>query len=416
MSTTNTSAGMVIVGAGHCGGRAALCLRQQGWMGEITLIGDEQYLPYERPALSKSLLCGDGTFEALHLATQEGWQEANVTLRLGIAVAKLDRRRQVVELKDGSEVPYQCLLLATGGTARRLSFQLQDSPRIHSLRSYADMLRLQPLLSHGKKVVIIGGGFIGLEIAATACELGCTVTVVEGASRLLSRAVPATVAERVAQLHMGNGIVLSLGCYPEEVKDHGTGVAVTLQNGCRFDADLVVVGVGMQPRTELAQAAGLKVDLGIVVDDQLRTSDPKIFAAGDACEFPSRLSKSPTRQETWYNAESQAALVASNMLGKRLAYQDTPWFWSDQFEHTLQVCGEPALAVHTATRYLENDGIIQFHTNEMHQLIGFSGFGRQNLMGRDLKVARKLVERSVVLALKDLADASVPLKKWLSAH
>lgn len=416
MSTTHTSAGMVIVGAGHCGGRVALCLRQQGWAGAITVIGDEHYRPYERPALSKSLLSGASEFEALHLATAEGWDAAQVTLLTGLAVTKLDRQSQLVELGDGTQVPYHRLLLATGGGARQLPMKLDNSPRILSLRTYADMLTLQPLLSPGTKVVIIGGGFIGLEIASTACELGCAVTVVEGGSRLLSRAVPAPLAERIAQLHAAKGVVISLGCFPEAIIDLGTSVQVALQNGCQFDADLVVVGIGMQPRTELAQAAGLKVEGGVVVNDQLRTSDPNIFAAGDVCQFPSRLSKDLMRQETWFNAESQAVVAASNMLGQGIVYKETPWFWSDQFDHTLQVCGEPGLAVSSVTRYLEEGGLIQFYANAQDQLVGVSGFGTPQQVGRDLKIARKLVERLAVVALDDLADVSKPLKKWLSAN
>jgi len=415
MHISGDSKSMVIIGAGHCGGRAALALREHGWQGAITLIGDEYYPPYERPALSKALLAGDVVFEALHLTTTQGWQDAGIDLKLGTAVSHVDRGEQVVVLEDGSIYPYGRLLIATGGAARRLPFLNGDSSRVHSIRTYEDVRQLQPLLIPGKRVLLVGGGFIGLEVACTARTLGCEVVLVEGANRLLGRAVPVEIAERITHLHWARGVELSLGCLPESIQEDGKGVQVMLQNGQCYEADLVVVGIGMQPRTELASAAGLAVDLGIMVDQHLRTTDPLIFAAGDVCQFPSWLTQKAGRQETWHNAQAQAQVAAANMLGQAIEYHEPPWFWSDQYDHTLQVCGDPTLGVHITVRATGGEGVIQFYSDAGGRLVGFSGFGRQDLISRDLKIARKLVERGGVVDLASLANSQCPLKKLLSA-
>lgn len=407
--------GMVIIGGGHCGGRAALCLRETGWKGEITLIGEEDQLPYERPPLSKAFLAGLSDIESLHLTTEPGWRQAGITLRLNCRVAGINRAAKVVQLTSGERIPYHRLLLATGGSARCLSLPGSEVANIYTLRTHADADRLRAVLRPGRRVVMIGGGFIGLEIAATASQTGCDVTLVEGADRLLSRAVPAVIAERVQALHRQHGVTLSFGCLPVEFLRHSQGTDVVLQNGCRLSADVIIAGVGMTPRTELARAAGLEVDQGIVVDALLRTRDPNIFAAGDVCQFPSLFSGTLMRQETWLNAEAQARVAAINMAGGNQPYDSLPWFWSDQYDHTLQVCGEPALASTSVMRTLPQDALLIFYLHEDGRLIGCSGFGLQSVVNKELKIARRLVERQSSFDKAALCNGSMPLKKLLTS-
>jgi 3-phenylpropionate/trans-cinnamate dioxygenase ferredoxin reductase subunit len=402
-------AGMVVIGAGHCGGRAALALRTQGWTGAITLIGEETVMPYERPALSKAVLAGSVLPEALHLADAAAYAQAGITLMLGAKVADIDRAPRCVTLYDGAIVPYRRLLLATGGAARTLQIPGAADARVLALRTQADALRIRAQLRPGARVILIGGGFIGLEVAASARGLGCAVDVIEGAPRLLGRAVPSAIAARVQALHAANGTRIHCGVRPEAIRPGADGaLELLLIDGTVLPADLIVAGIGMVPRTELALRAGLAVEQGIVVDAHLRTSDPAIFAAGDVCQFPSPSCGAPIRQETWHNAETQAAVAAANMLGADQPYRQTPWFWSDQYDHTLQVCGEPD----RATTSVERDGgatLMQFFLDDDGALVGASGFGPAGA-AKELKLMCKLVEQGARPAPALLRDPAHPLK------
>ena len=408
--------GMVIIGAGHCGGRAALALRGLGWDGAITLIGDEDNLPYERPPLSKGVLFGGAELSGLHLADATAYREAGIRVCLSSAVRTIDRSNHTVLLENGEPIPYARLLLATGGRARQLAIPGALDPQVLSLRTHDDALSIKRHLRDGSRVVLIGGGFIGLEVAASARASGCQVDVIEGAARLLGRAVPEAIAARVLQLHARHGTQITFGAQPVEIRRQDDGALLLLfADGSSKTADLIVVGVGMLPRTELARDCGLVVEQGIVVDGQLRTSDAAIFAAGDVCQFPSALTGALIRQETWHNAETQAGVAAANMLGAQTAYAELPWFWSDQYDHTLQVCGEPAHGVSTVTRLLEQDGVLIFFLDGAGKLVGGSGFGPASLVTKDLKLMRKLVELGAYPAPALLQDPAAPLKKLLSA-
>ncbi len=419
MSTPSTfpdDAGMLIVGAGHCGGRAALALRGLGWEGAITLVGEEALPPYERPPLSKSVLLGDTDMDGMQLAGRDAYLAAGIALRLDASVAAIDRAARTVTLRDGETLRYRSLLLATGGSARQLSIPGAGHERVLSLRTHADALRIKAQLRPGARVVLIGGGFIGLEVAASARAAGCSVDVVEGAPRLLGRAVPESVAARVLALHGRRGTRIRCGAQPLEILHRADGgVELLLTGGERLAADLIVVGIGMAPRIELAQQCGLEVGQGIVVDAQLRSSDAAIFAAGDVCQFPSALSGASLRQETWHNAETQAGVAAANMLGGAVDYVDAPWFWSDQYDHTLQVCGEPGQAASCATRVVDDGAILLFYLDADGRLVGASGFGPAGVVTKDLKIMRKLVERRARLDPALLENPAQPLKKMLSS-
>lgn len=408
--------GMVIIGAGHCGGRAALCLRESGWDGAITLIGDEGQLPYERPALSKGVLAGRQTLENLHLSSRQGWDQADISLRLKNQALAIDPIGKSVMLNTGERIAYQRLLIATGGEARKLNIPGASHPRIHYLRNWNDAVRLAPLLRPGKRVVLIGGGFIGLEIAATASQALCDVTLIEGSDRLLRRVVPAPYAERIQSLHQINNVTLSLGCQPESIESLTDGsLRVVLQNGSYIDADVVIVGIGMRPRVELAKACGLHIDQGILVNHFLQTSEDAIYAAGDVCQFPSVHSGQLLRQETWLNAETQGKFAALNMLGQRRPYRENPWFWSDQYDHCLQVCGDPEAGTTSLQRVLSQDGIMTFYLDAIGAIVGCSGFALQSVLNKEMKIVRKLIEQKSIVDHAALSCSTFSLKKLLRA-
>lgn len=402
---------MLIVGAGHCGGRAAQALREAGWTGPIHLVGMERHVPYERPPLSKELLAGEKTAEACQLRSVQAMIDDGVRLHTQ-RVSALDTARRCITLANGQVLPYHRLLLATGGSARCLDIPGADLPEVLTLRSVDDALLLAQRLGANRHLLVVGGGFIGLEVAASARRTGMAVTLVEGAPRLLGRAVPADIAASAQALHRDRGVDLRLGVQPTAIAPRQPGgVRVHLNDGRHVDADTVLVGIGMKPATDLARAAGLAVAQGIVVDAGLRTSAPDVFAAGDVAEFPGPLSGQPLRQETWFNAETQARVAAHNMVGGHAVCDQAPWFWSDQYDHQLQVAGEPALGTQTAVRALGGgDDRIAFHLDAQDRIVGMSAWGRAPRCLRDFKLARLLVERRVTARPAALADPAVPLK------
>jgi len=409
---------MVIVGAGHVGGRAAQRLREFGWAGPIVLIGAEPHLPYERPPLSKGLLTGEQDAASTALRPAVDWDADQIT-HVVAWVESIDTAAHEIVLTGGPQraerrIAYEALLLATGGHLRRLDIPGADLPGVLGLRTLDDAAQIAARLQPGARLVIVGGGFIGLEVAASARQRGCEVTVIEGAPRLLGRAVPEAIGARVLALHQAHGVEIRLGMLPTAFERQTDGrTRVTLTDGTALEADTVLVGIGIVPAVELAVQAGLAVSRGIVVDARLATSASGVFAAGDVAEFPSPLSGAPIRQETWQNAEAQARVVAANMLGQGVLYDTPAWFWSDQFDHQLQVCGEPALGVTTVTRPLGDTALIDFHLDANGRLVGVSGFGPVSEVAKELKLARMLVERRRQPSPEALADPAIKLKSLL---
>jgi 3-phenylpropionate/trans-cinnamate dioxygenase ferredoxin reductase component len=404
---------MAIVGAGHVGGRAAQALREFGWQGRVVMIGAETHLPYERPPLSKQLLTGER--EALHcqLRAKDAWQADKIE-HLAAVVSHIDSEARTLTLENGQSIRYEALLLATGGHVRRLTIPGADSKGVFALRTLDDAAAIAPRLVPDARVLIVGGGFIGLEVAASARKRGCEVSVVEGAPRLLGRAVPETIAMQVRQLHERNGVTVRLNVMPQAIERISDDtLVVTLSDGTSVSAETVLVGIGIEPADELAAAAGLAVNRGVIVNAQLETSAPGIFAAGDVAIFPSRLSGLPIRQETWHNAETQARIAARNMLGETSPYTDLPWFWSDQYDHQLQVAGEPALGVRCVRRAMSETASIDFYLDADDRLVGASGFGLMSSLAKEMKLARMLMERGVSPSAEMLGDVSVKLKALL---
>jgi len=393
---------LIIVGAGHAGGRAALTLREEGYTGRLILIGDEAHLPYERPPLSKGLLQGSIDLAGCSLCDEARLAELDIEHIAGNSVRQLDPAQQRLQLADGQWLAYAGLLLATGGRARRLP---QAQANVLYLRTHDEALALKAALRPGARLVVVGGGFIGLEVAATARSLGCAVTLLEAGPRLAGRVLPAVISEALLDVHRLHGVEVRLNVALESIDAD----AVVLVDGQRLPCDLVVVGIGMQPNIALAAAAGLDVGQGIRVDAHLRTSAPNVYAAGDVCEF--RLDGQYQRQETWRNAEAQGRHAALNLLGRELAFESLPGFWSDQYDWGLQTVGVSTAL--TVSRPLPTSGLLLFYLDAEHHLQGACGWAPGNSVAKDIKLCERLISARIPLNPTSLADPDLSLKQLL---
>ncbi len=406
--------GMVIVGAGECGARAAFALREAGYGGSVTLVGEEPHLPYERPPLSKAAMLSEEHPAPVTVADRQRLAEQAISLFSSTRAEKIDRAGRIVHLADGSKLAYDKLLIATGAVPRRLT--LPGAEGSVTLRTFDDALAIRAALRPGMRLAIVGGGFIGLELAASACRRGAAVTVIEAQPRILMRGVPEEIAAIVHEAHSRAGAELRCGAAIRSAEPIGTTTLLTLGDGSAIEADLVVAGIGAVPVTGLAETAGLTIDNGIAVDAELRTSDRNIFAAGDCCSFPLGLyGGRRVRLEAWRNAQEQGALAARNMLGGGEAHAAVPWFWSDQYDLTLQIAGLPDEGRRTVRRNLGDGAFLLFHLAEDGRLVAASGIGRGNAVARDIRLAEMLIARAARPKPDDLAAPDVKLKALLAA-
>lgn len=406
--------GMVIIGAGECGGRAALALRDLGYGGPVTLVGDEPHLPYERPPLSKEAMASD-TPEIKAIASDAILTEKSIRHIHSVQAVAIDRAAHMVRLWDGSALPYEKLLLATGSTPRKLPMPGLGSRCVY-LRTFADALAIRAHLSAGNRIAIVGGGFIGLELAAAARKLGAAVTVIEAQPRILMRGVPAEIAEIIHDAHVAEGVDILCGNGIASIADDGNEVRIALAGGQEISADLAIIGIGAVPVTGLAAEAGLTIDNGIAVDAELRSSDPDIFAAGDCCSFPLAVyGGRRVRLEAWRNAQEQGALAARNMLGAGEAHAAVPWFWSDQYGLSLQIAGLSDEGRSIVRRDLDDGAFILFHLAEDGRLMAASGIGPGNAVARDIRLAEMLIGKRAKPAPEALRSQTVKLKSLLAA-
>ncbi len=328
----------VIVGGGVAGHRAAIELRRLAPAAEITLIAGEDSLPYDRPTLTKDLLLAAKSPAEIVLKDADRYEELGITLLRDTWVDEIDRRQGFVAA-GRRRFPYDSLLLATGSRSRRFPAGFDAGVGLY-VRTLADSLRLRSVLRAGRRVVIVGGGFIGLEVAAAARRAQCDVTVIEAKSTLLSRGMPEPIGSFMRDLHLSNGVGFRLGAMIRAIHRQADGSAKVELSGETLQADLVVLGLGVEPNVELARQAELEIDDGIVVDAQCRTSDPAIFAAGEVTSHPSGPRGIRRRIESWRVASDQPLVAAANMAGGTLSYKDAPWLWSDQFDVNLQSIGD----------------------------------------------------------------------------
>lgn len=373
----------VVVGAGIAGVSAAAAMRRSGYEGDIVLLGEESELPYRRPPVSKEIVRGEKTPDEIRIKKPEWYDQQSVTLRTGVTVASIDTEAHVVHLADGEEVGYDQLLLATGGRARNP----WSASGIRTLRSLADVPRLQSELTPGSHLIVVGAGLIGSEIAASARTMGCEVTLLETAALPLPRLLPPELGELYVDLHKSEGTDLHTGVQVTSIEDEGDQTTVRASDGRSWSAPVVVVAVGMEPNVELAEAAGIEVANGIVVDAFGRTSAPNVFAAGDVANQPNGVLGGRHRVEHWQGAQNHGTAIGKVMAGGDVPFVEVPWCWSDQYGHNLQVTGWPEttheLVVHGSLHdrdfiaYLLDDGVVR----------GAVGIGRP----RDIRAAEKWI-------------------------
>ena len=330
---------VVIIGASHAAAEAISTLKKKGYAGSVTLIGDEPYLPYQRPPLSKKYLNGEMTLDQLYIKGPAMYDEYGVVQKLGVLAERLDRTNKVVELSDNSELTYEHLILATGTRARELPVPGAQDQRIRYLRTKDDVDAIQGALSSESRVLIIGAGYIGLEVAASANQLGCQVTVLEAMDRVLQRVTGPEMSTFYQGVHADHGVDLRLDTAVKEFVTEGNSIAAVLGDESQIEFDLAVVGIGVIPNTELAESAGLECDNGIVVDEYCQTQDRSIYAVGDCSNHPSFIYERRLRLESVPNAMGQAKTAALHICGDPKPYDEVPWFWSDQYDVKLQTAG-----------------------------------------------------------------------------
>lgn len=400
----------VIVGAGQAGGDLATALRQTGYAGRIVLIGEESAVPYRRPPLSKAFLSGDVTEESLYIKSREAYAKHDIELRTGVRVESIDRAAHVVALADGGRLSYDKLALTTGGRARRLDLPGADKPNVHYVRTINDILRLREQFKAGRRLVIIGGGYIGLEIASVGIKRGLQVTLVEALPRLLARVTGPELSQYYDGVHRRQGVDIRLGAGVKALEGGAQVESIVLQDGSRVPADLVIVGIGLIPNTELAEKAGLAVDNGIVVDLYAQTGDPDIVAAGDCTNHDNGFLGRRARLESVPNASEQARVAAASICGQRLPHASVPWFWSDQYSLKLQMVGLSQGYDRVVVRgSMEADSFVAFYLRE-GVVIAVDSVNRAPdfMMGKRIVASRLRADPAV------LADESVALKSLVA--
>jgi 3-phenylpropionate/trans-cinnamate dioxygenase ferredoxin reductase subunit len=404
---------IAIVGAGQASAQALETFNKRGYHGSIALVGDEALLPYQRPPLSKKFLAGTLDRDRLLIRHAAHYTDHGVDLRLGFAAVAIDRARQRVEVADGSAVEYDALLLATGSHPRLLPLPGAELAGVHYLRSVADVDRLRAELAPGRRVAIIGGGYIGLEVAATCREAALDVTVLEAADRVMNRVVSPAVSAFYEAEHARHGVHILCGARVDSLigRDGGRDgaqrvAAVRLDDGHEVPADFVLVAIGVAPTDALARAAGLECDNGILVDEHCQTSDPHIWAAGDCARHPSIHYGTRVRLESVDNAFEQGTSAALNMLGIRTVHDKVPWFWSDQFDLKMVIVGLSAAHDEVVLRGDPETRAFSVCYLRDGELIAVETVNHT----KDQMAARKLIPARARPDLAKLSDPALPLK------
>lgn len=407
--------GIVIVGAGECGMSLAVALIEAGHSGPIHLVGEETGHPYERPPLSKAHLEPGETPATLALIGAQLLEtNRHVIHHQGVTATAIDRAAHELALSNGTRLAYGKLVLTTGATPRRLPLAM-GLTGIHYLRAHGDATALRQALVQGGPVAIIGAGFIGLEVAAAARAHGNPVTIIEAQPRILARGADAEISAAVQALHEDHGVSFLLSTSLAGLRNEDAEVLISLADGREIRASTVVIGIGAVPNVGLAEEAGLTVENGVVVDERLTTSDPDIFAAGDCCAFALPVYDGRrVRLESWRNARDQAVQLAAVLTGGEVPRVPVPWFWSDQYDHGLQVAGLVDEGVSQVRRSLPGGGFLTFHSDAGGRLIAACGFGPGQSVARDIRLAEMLIAARAAPDPAALADPTVKLKSLLS--
>lgn len=400
--------GIAIIGAGQSGATLAAQLRTLGYNDRICLFGAEPVAPYQRPPLSKAYLLGDMAQDRLLLRTQTFWEENGIDLRTNATVKALDADRKTITLEDGQTLVFDQIALTTGAEPRRLPAQIGgDLGRVFCVRSLADVDAMAPLIQPGARMVIIGGGYIGLEAAAVAAKSGLHVTLVEAAPRILQRVASPETSTYFRNLHRSHGVEMLEGTRLSHLVGDGVVSGVVLADGRQIDADIVIVGIGVTPRTALAAQAGLTVENGISTDQYGACSKPAIWAAGDCASFPYKDGR--LRLESVGNAIDHADCVAANMMGAQIPYQPKPWFWSDQYDVKLQIAGLNTGHDSTVTRSGASEASQSIWYYEGARLVAVDAMNAP----RDYMVGKRLIETGLSPDARVISDPDTNLKALL---
>ena len=400
----------VVIGGGHAAGQAVASLRQEGFEGEIVVIGDEPFLPYQRPPLSKQYLSGEQGIDRVYLRPEKFYEERNITLKLGVRVESLDCDAHTVVTSAGETINYDKALLCTGSRPRLLNAPGIDLAGIHYLRGIADVDGIRAEMADAKTLIIVGGGYIGLEVAAVTRTAGLEVSVLEMESRILNRVTTPTMSEFYTQLHEGRGVKILTNTAVSGFEGDGRVSAAVTATGEKLPADIVIVGIGILPNVELAEAAGLDCDNGIVVDERCATSNPDVYAAGDCTNHPNPLLNRRLRLESVPNAMEQARVAAANLLGGDKSYAAIPWFWSDQYELKLQMVGFSTNADQEVLRGDPSSNQFARFYLENGVLVAADAVNSP----KEFMACRQLVAKREKVDVDKLADSEVPIKELLA--
>ena len=401
------SKSVVIIGASHAGAQTCVSLRQGGWDGKITVFGDEPELPYHRPPLSKEFLSGDKALGDILIRPEASYMAADIDIRLGIRIAAIDRPKKKIRTDEGEDVPYDKLVLATGARVRKLPIPGAELDGVFYLRDVSDVLAIKAKTETATSAVIIGGGYIGLETAASLRKQGLAVTVLEAMPRILQRVTAPELSTFYARIHREEGVIIAENTVASQITKSDDGLTVTTGDDQVFDADMVIIGIGVIPNIELAETAGLALGNGIAVNAFCQTSDPDIYAAGDVTWHHNPIYDTHIRLESVPNATDQAKIIAAHITGKPKPYNSLPWFWSDQFDLKLQIAG-------LSTGY--DEVIIRGDISGSRSFAAYYFAGERFLAvdavnaPRDFMFGRMSLTKGVMLDKTKLTDTSVDLK------
>ena len=399
----------LIIGASQAGGWVAQTLRNEGFEGKVILIGEEPYLPYERPPLSKAALLGEVTVDSTYFWPQETLDKADIEVRLNTRIIEIDRNGKEIVTEGGERIAYDRLAITTGARVRVLPVEGADLPGVFYLRTMEDTLAIHDAAKDGATAMIVGGGWIGLECAATLTQLGCKSVVVEAADRLCGRAVTPEISDWMLKFHTGHGVDVRLSTGIEKFEGTGQLERAVLPNGDTIDCSIAVVGIGVIANVELARDAGLKINNGIVVNDRAYTSDPDIVAAGDVTNHPNDLLGRRIRLESYENAQNQGITAGKAMLDRADPYSEIPWFWSDQFDANLQMIGLPQDWDETATRGDEASN--EFVTFYLKNGVIDGAISVNN--PRDLRIGKRLMQGKKQVTAAELINPETKMQTLL---
>ena len=399
----------LIIGASHAAAQLATSLRQEGWQGDIIMIGDEAYLPYHRPPLSKTFLAGDKEIDDLLIRPASFYDKSAIQFKQG-RVTHIDRQQQHVTLEDGAQLHYDKLALCLGARVRTAGLKGEELAGVHYLRNIADIQAIKPYVNEGKRAVIIGGGYIGLETAASLKKIGMDVVVLEMAERVLQRVTAPEMSEFYTRIHQQQGVAIYTQMTVSEIVGEEQVRTVKCADGREFLADLVIIGIGVVPNVELAEQAGLAVNNGIVVDEFGQTNDPNIVAAGDCANHFNAVYGRRMRLESVPNASDQAKSAAAAICGILKPYKSLPWFWSDQYDLKLQIAGLSQDYDHVVIRGDNQQGrsFAAFYLKQ-GRLIAADCVNRP----QEFMLSKKIIAENLSVDTARLIDESIPVKSLL---